>query len=101
MALEAPGPLSVIMNYHVYILWSASIGRYYVGSTSNLAERFLQHNRGQSKFTSKGKPWILLWNQKCFDKTEALRLENKIKKRGIKRFLEDTKFDFSGSSAVR
>jgi putative endonuclease len=101
MALEAPGSLVQIMKFHVYILWSEPVGRYYVGSTSNLMERFAQHNRGQSKYTLTGRPWKLIWNQECTDRTQAIFLENKIKKRGIKRFLEDSNFDFSGSSAAR
>jgi len=30
----------------------------------------------------------------CGDRAEAVSLENRIKKRGIKRFLEDNKIDF-------
>ena len=100
MALAAPGPRNT-MNFHVYILWSASIEKFYVGSTANLDERFSQHNRGQSKFTLKGKPWKLIWSRASLDRTEAIRFENKIKKRGIRRFLEDINFDISGCSAAR
>lgn len=97
MAPLAPGPLTVgLMKFYVYILWSDSIKKFYVGSTSDSEERFLQHNRGQSKFTSKGKPWSLIWSVECFNRSDAIRFENKIKKRGIRRFLEDIHFDFFG-----
>ena len=101
MALGAPESLETIMNFQVYILWSDSIKKFYVGSTSNLAGRFSQHNRGQSKFTLKVIPWSLLWSAQYVDRSEAIRVENKIKKSGIRRFLEDINFDFSGCSAAR
>lgn len=77
------------MEYKVYILWSVSIERFYVGSTNDLADRLHRHNAGEGKYTKKGIPWRLIWNGSCADRSEAVRLENKIKKRGIKRFLLD------------
>ena len=44
----------------VYILYSKSIEKYYVGQTSNLQNRILQHNSGESKYTSKGMPWEIV-----------------------------------------
>ena len=89
------------MKFYVYILWSSSPEKFYAGSTSNLEERFLQHHRGQSKFTAKEKPWQLIGNQELSERPDAIRLENKVKKRGIKKYLEDINFDFSGCSAAR
>lgn len=71
------------------------MNKYYVGSTQNVENRLSEHNGGESNFTSKGIPWILIWSAKLQTRIEALQLENKIKKRGIKRFLEDSE----GSSA--
>ena len=42
--------------------------------------------------TKSGKPWKLHKTIPVKDRTEALNLEKKIKKRGIKRFLEDNQF---------
>ena len=77
------------MSYKVYILWSESLEKYYVGSTNDLEDRVYRHNSGQGKFTSKGMPWELVWNYECVNRSEAVRMENTIKKRGIKRFLLD------------
>ena len=77
------------MSYKVYILWSESLEKYYVGSTNDLEDRVYRHNSGQGKFTSKGMPWELVWNYECVNRSEAVRMENTIKKRGIKRFLSD------------
>ena len=55
------------MACHVYILQSASTGRYYCGSTDNLDRRVQQHNdptfigtRTTKRFTG---PWTLIWRQ--------------------------------------
>ena len=82
------------MGYFVYILWSEKITKYYVGSTQDVVNRINEHNKGESKFTSKGVPWILVWETMLNNRSEAVRLENKIKKRGAKRFLEDKNKSF-------
>jgi putative endonuclease len=79
------------MGYCVYIIWSEGLGKYYVGSTGNLENRVLRHNKGYEKFTSKGVPWQLIWNESYNSRSEAIRMEIKIKKRGIQRFLIDRK----------
>ena len=40
----------------------------------------------------KGIPWNLIHHIECDSHSEAVQLENKIKKRGIKRFFEDISF---------
>ena len=82
------------MRFKVYILWSASLQKFYVGSTGDLEDRLHRHNSGQGKFTSKGLPWKLIWESDCNDRVEAVQLENRIKKRGIERYLLDQNFDF-------
>jgi putative endonuclease len=72
----------------VYILYSDSLGKYYVGSTNDIERRLMEHNYGHSKFTKTGKPWKLIKAIECATHQEAVNLEIKIKKRGIKRFLE-------------
>ena len=75
--------------FQVYILFSPSLKKYYVGSTQHLDIRMEQHNRGKSPYTKKGMPWSLIHFSECSDRSEATLLEMKIKKRGIKRFLMD------------
>ncbi len=77
------------MDFQVYILYSESLGQYYVGQTDNLEKRFKRHNRGHGKHTKKGIPWDLVWSIGVADRKEAVRLEAKIKKRGAARFLKD------------
>ena len=75
--------------YKVYILYSEKINKYYVGSTSDLNERLIRHNKRRSIYTKKGIPWELIKYFDCISRSEAVQLENKIKKRGISRYLQD------------
>ena len=77
------------MEFCVYIMWSERLGKFYVGSTGNLENRVKRHNKGEEKFTSKGVPWQLIWSESYRTRSEAVQMENKIKKRGIQRFLVD------------
>ena len=76
--------------YFVYILHSEKLKSYYVGSTNNIVDRLRRHNAGEGKYTRKGIPWILVIKFECASRSEAVKLEYKIKKRGIKRFLDDS-----------
>jgi putative endonuclease len=80
--------------YWVYILYSDSIGRFYVGSTNDIKERLERHNSGQGVYTKRGVPWRLVTSFEFLTRSEAVRLEKKIKKRGIERYLEDIGFTF-------
>ena len=73
----------------VYILFSEIRSRYYIGQTINIAERLERHNGGRVISTKSGVPWDLVYQIPVSDRSHALRLEQKIKKRGAKRFLED------------
>jgi putative endonuclease len=75
--------------FFVYILYSSSLEKYYAGSTEDVEKRFAEHNIGKGKFTSTGIPWILITTFSCNSRSEAVVLETKIKKRGIKRYLQD------------
>jgi putative endonuclease len=77
------------MQHFVYILHSPTLNKYYVGETAQLEKRLIQHNLGYGKFTKRGVPWVLIASFMVSNRTEGRKLESKIKKRGIKRFLHD------------
>ena len=81
------------MSIWVYILQSESTGRYYCGQTSDIDRRLRQHNDPSyqlSKTTKRLKgPWKLVRTQECIDRSEAIKLERFVKKRGIGRYLGD------------
>ncbi|HNP19461.1 MAG TPA: GIY-YIG nuclease family protein [Fulvivirga sp.] len=75
--------------YYVYILYSESLKKYYVGQTNDLDKRLVRHNMGHGNFTKKGIPWVLVWKLEVPDRSEAMKLEKKIKGRGAHRFIEE------------
>ncbi|TGV00304.1 GIY-YIG nuclease family protein [Flavivirga rizhaonensis] len=80
------------MEYIVYILYSQKRLRYYVGQTNNIKKRLERHNNGLVPSTKGGSPWQLMKTLEVASRSEALKLENKIKRRGAKRFLKDNQF---------
>ena len=77
--------------FYVYILYSSLTGKYYTGHTENLKRRIEEHNARTNKSTAKGIPWEKIYSQEVNTRGEAMKLENRIKKRGARRFLEDLK----------
>ena len=77
------------MKCLVYFLYSEKLKKYYVGISNDITERLHRHNSGQSLSTKSGIPWFLFYSIECIDKALAMRLEKKIKSRGIKRYLLD------------
>lgn len=55
--------------WFVYILYSISIDKYYVGFTENLETRISRHNAGWGNFTEKGIPWELVHSEKFENKS--------------------------------
>ena len=67
------------MSYIVYILYSVSVDRYYVGQTSNLDDRLQRHNQGRSKYTKSGIPWVLKYKELFATRPDAMEREREIK----------------------
>ena len=82
--------------FYIYILRSQSLQRYYVGSTENVQNRLRQHNAGKSKSTRAGIRWELVHTETFATRSEAMLREQKIKSRGIARYLSDIKNISSG-----
>jgi putative endonuclease len=75
--------------YTVYILYSKSFDRYYVGYTNDIARRISEHNRKKGKFTDAGIPWVLVlvYSELYNSKKEAMTREKLIKSRKSKSFI--------------
>lgn len=82
------------MEFTVYILYSHIVKRFYAGQTDNFNLRLERHNQGIVKTTKPGVPWIRVWTISLGSRSEALKLERKIKKRGISRFMSDANYDW-------
>ena len=74
--------------FYVYILHSASAGKYYVGCTQDVSNRLREHNQGETRSIRHGIPWELIHVEEFQTRAEAVRQENKIKARGIGRYLQ-------------
>ncbi len=67
------------MGCFVYILKSESADKYYIGCSSNPTRRLEFHNSKEKGFTSRYRPWELIFEKEYPSKEEALKVEKKIK----------------------
>ncbi|BAX79869.1 GIY-YIG nuclease family protein [Labilibaculum antarcticum] len=76
--------------FFIYILYSPSSDKYYIGYTEDVSKRIFMHNNPiRSSYTSKHRPWILKRAFKVSDKkTLTLKVERKIKKMKSRKYLE-------------
>ena len=65
--------------YKIYILYSLSKNKYYIGHTENLEVRLYKHNKGQVKSTKSGIPWKVAYTEDYSTKQEAYKRELQIK----------------------
>jgi len=77
-----------VMAAFLYILFSQSRDRYYVGATIDLDRRLLEHNSGKSKSTKSGIPWKLVFSQAHQTFKEARQHEAQIKKMKSRSYIE-------------
>jgi len=67
------------MTYHFYILHSTTLNRYYIGHTSQLAERLRKHNSHHKGFTGKADDWLVVYDEIYETKVEAYAREREVK----------------------
>ncbi|MHB1050619.1 MAG: GIY-YIG nuclease family protein [Bacteroidota bacterium] len=67
------------MAYFLYILYSDSGNRYYIGSSKNPVRRIEYHNTIEDGFTSRYRPWKLVFTKAFHDKQSAQTAERKVK----------------------
>ncbi|MFH1405028.1 MAG: GIY-YIG nuclease family protein [Patescibacteria group bacterium] len=64
--------------HYVYIIKSHN-NRVYTGSTADLKQRIIYHNKGQVPHTSKNKPWKVIWYCAFPTQQQALDFERYLK----------------------
>ena len=64
----------------VYVLYSDSAGRFYIGSSDDVSKRLRQHNEGLSRWTRGRGPWRLVWTRSVPNRTAAKKFENLLKR---------------------
>jgi putative endonuclease len=75
--------------YHVYILHSAALNKFYIGTTADIEMRLFQHNSVAQGFTRTGRPWRIVYAEDFETKMEALKREKYLKRMKSHRFIEE------------
>jgi len=63
------------MFYYVYILRSQKDFSFYIGYTTDLINRFKQHNDGESQATKPFRPYILIFYEAFLNRIDAKNRE--------------------------
>ncbi|HTO38600.1 MAG TPA: GIY-YIG nuclease family protein [Brumimicrobium sp.] len=66
--------------YWVYILQSEKDNSFYIGQTSSIEGRLLEHNQGISRYTSRKIPWKIVYTEEYSSRKEAMQREQFLKK---------------------
>ncbi|MEH6763051.1 MAG: GIY-YIG nuclease family protein [Aequorivita antarctica] len=78
------------MKYLVYILFSAKLGKYYIGHTGEpITERLRKHLSDHSGYTSKAKDWTLMLTEEYTSKLKAYAREREIKSKKSKKYIQN------------
>jgi putative endonuclease len=67
------------MIYYLYILKSKTADKYYTGISQNPELRLQYHNTIEKGFTSRYRPWEIVFTKEYSDKGFAIKAEKKIK----------------------
>ncbi len=65
--------------HFVYILYSVSRQKFYIGYTTNLVNRIIKHNSKHKAFTDGIKDWEIVFTDQFETKEEAISREKQIK----------------------
>ena len=77
--------------FTVYVLYSATYNKIYVGYTSDLENRLLSHNVLATKgYTIKYRPWEVLYTESFELKEDALKREKELKSSRGRTFIWET-----------
>jgi len=82
---------SILANmFYIYILYSQSADKFYVGHTEDYLQRLEEHNNSERfTYTSKHRPWELMAVFECGDdRGEAQKIEIFIKKQKSRKLIE-------------
>ena len=67
------------MPFIVYIIYSPTKDKFYIGFTSDLEERIIRHNQKSKGFTGNTNDWKIVYTENFTTKPEAVLREKQIK----------------------
>ncbi|MEA1896411.1 MAG: GIY-YIG nuclease family protein [Bacteroidota bacterium] len=76
------------MSFFIYIIYSESRDKYYVGYTQDIEIRVEKHNAGATPSTRPGSPWIFVYSEEYNEKSVAIKREIEIKKMKSRKYIE-------------
>ncbi len=85
-------------KYFTYILQSEKDNSFYIGQTNDIDERLRQHNEGMSKYTSRKRPWKVVYFEVFETRERAIQRESFLKKQRNRSFYKRLIDNWSGSS---
>ncbi|WP_262710297.1 GIY-YIG nuclease family protein [Mucilaginibacter psychrotolerans] len=87
----------------MYALYSPTFNQIYIGSTSDMANRFLSHNELATKgHTIKYRPWVIAHIEEYPTKAEAVKREKQLKTANGRQFIRGiVKSKFDSSDVLR
>lgn len=74
---------------YTYVLLSIKDKNFYTGYTTNLKERFKDHNRGKSFATKHRGPFKLIYYEVCLNQQDAYAREKYLKSGMGKRYIKN------------
>jgi len=74
--------------FYTYIIYSAILNKYYIGSCQDVAQRLQDHLNSRSKYTKVAKDWELKYFETFDTRSEACKRELQIKKMKSRKFIE-------------
>ncbi|NAS29483.1 GIY-YIG nuclease family protein [Flavobacteriaceae bacterium R38] len=75
--------------YFVYVLYSPSFDRYYIGMTQDYEKRLKEHNNGKTKSTKAFKPWEIIYKEIFNSREEAIDREKYLKSAAGRRWRKE------------
>ncbi|WP_235893487.1 GIY-YIG nuclease family protein [Litoribacter populi] len=78
-------------NFYVYILYSASLNKFYVGQTGALDQRVTFHNDAERNriWTRRGIPWELKRAFQMESRSKAFKIERLMKSKKSRQYIEE------------
>ena len=74
--------------FTTYILQGEKNGQYYIGSTDDINQRLLKHNKGYSRYTKGKGPFKLAYTEKYNTRSEARKREYYLKSLKSRKVIE-------------
>jgi len=73
------------MTYYVYILYSATKDKYYIGQTEDIVKRLQEHNIRKNLGAD---DWVLKYKEEFASRGEAMKRELEIKNKKKRSYIE-------------